>query len=164
MLQDAGCKYVILGHSERRCNHNENSSLIALKIASAVKQNLIPILCVGEDKSHRDSGKYAEFIKEQLKSSIPENLEIDNLIIAYEPIWSIGTGILPQISEIEEISRLIKEFVQNSKNINNFKVIYGGSVKKDNSSEVLSGNNIDGLLVGGASLDANEFFDICFNT
>lgn len=160
MLKDAGAWYVIVGHSERRTHHLESDDIIAKKITRAVAENLIPILCVGEAKTLRDSNIYAEFITNQLINSLPKNLEINNLIIAYEPIWSIGTGLTPTIAQIEEIAALIKTTVSKNHHIKNFKIIYGGSIKKDNAAEILVAKNIDGLLVGGASLDVEEFFKI----
>lgn len=160
MLKDCGAYYVILGHSERRQFQFEKNEIIAKKLAAAVKQDLIPILCVGESKEKRDSGEFADFIISQVQNSIPRDLEINKLVLAYEPIWSIGSGILPTIAQIEEVAILIKKELLENKNIKHFKIIYGGSVNRKNSGEILKTSNIDGLLVGGASLDADEFFAI----
>ena len=160
MLKDAGAKYVILGHSERRQHYLESDQIIAKKIICAKKQNLVPILCVGESKEKRDQGDYQEFIINQLKNSLPKDIKIKDLVIAYEPIWSIGSGIIPTTKEIEEIATLITKKIKNNNNISNFKVVYGGSVGNNNSKEILAINNINGLLVGGASLKPEEFFKI----
>ncbi len=160
MLKDCGCEYVILGHCERRQYLNESDQLIARKVSAAIDANLTPILCIGESKNLRQNNSYLDFIGKQIENNIPVNLEIDNLIIAYEPVWSIGTGLVPTIKEIEEIAEFIKSKISANKNIKNFAILYGGSVKKENSAEILAINNIDGLLVGGASLKADEFFEI----
>lgn len=160
MLKDCGAYYVILGHSERRQFQLETNDLIAKKITSAIKEDLIPILCVGESKEQRDAGTFADFIINQLKNSIPQDLVINKLVLAYEPIWSIGSGALPTIIEIEEVADLIKKELLKNKNIKHFKIAYGGSVNSKNSGEILKAANIDGLLVGGSSLDEEEFFKI----
>lgn len=161
MLKDAGCEYVILGHSERRQYHSESNEIVAQKISQAIAHNLTPILCIGEARESREKKQYADFICKQLENSLPENLKIRNLVIAYEPIWSIGTGLVPTVAEIEEVANLIKNEIAKNKNIGSLKVIYGGSVKKENAGEILNTKNIDGLLVGGASLVADDFFAIC---
>lgn len=160
MLKDCGCEYVILGHSERRQYLKESDQLIAKKINAAIDADLIPILCIGESKELRQNNSYHDFIGKQIENSISADLEIENLIIAYEPIWSIGTGLVPTIKQIEEVAEYIKNKIAVNKNIKNFAILYGGSVKKENSAEILAIKNIDGLLVGGASLNADEFFEI----
>jgi triosephosphate isomerase len=160
MLKDCGAYYVILGHSERRQFQFESNDIVAKKVAEAVKQDLIPIICVGESKEQREEGLFADFITKQLENSIPKDLIINRLVVAYEPIWSIGSGDLPTIAEIEEVSSLIRTEVLKNKNIKHFKVAYGGSVNSKNSGEILKAKDIDGLLVGGASLNAEEFFKI----
>lgn len=160
MLKDCGAYYVILGHSERRTNCGETDKIVASKIATAAKQDLTPILCVGESKQQREENNFNEFIVLQLKNSIPQNIQIKTLIVAYEPIWSIGTGLVPTISQIEEIANLIKQELQKYQNISEVKIVYGGSVNSENAKEILLARNVDGLLVGGASLDDKEFFKI----
>ncbi|MCE3255531.1 MAG: triose-phosphate isomerase [Rickettsiaceae bacterium] len=160
MISDCGASYVILGHSERRNHHAESDQIIAKKIAAALRKNLTPILCVGESKKQREENSYQDFIADQLTNSLPEHLGDKKLIIAYEPLWSIGTGLIPKAIEIEEIAASIKKQLQNRKDISELKIIYGGSVNKENAVEILNVKNIDGLLVGGASLDEKEFFEI----
>ena len=160
MLKDCGAQYVILGHSERRQHNHESDDIIAQKITQAIKQDLSPILCVGESKEQRMNDDYQNFISKQLNNSLPKNTQIKNLIIAYEPIWSIGSGIIPKIEQIAEIANLITQELDKNKNIINFRVIYGGSVNAKNASEILQIKNIKGLLVGGSSLDTDEFFKI----
>ncbi len=159
MLHDAGCNYVILGHSERRQNHFETNEVVNKKVQVALKNKLIPILCIGESLDLREGDKYLDFIKEQIANSIPQNIDIENLIIAYEPIWSIGTGKIPSKDQINEMADFIKNEVEKNKKfkINNLRILYGGSTNKDNTKEIMSVKNISGMLVGGASLKAQEF-------
>ena len=130
MLKDAGCKYVILGHSERRQGHKESSDIVAKKVKLVVENDMIPILCIGESKNLRDNSKYLAFLKEQIMNSTPNNLEIKELIIAYEPIWSIGTGTIPNNNQIKEVVKFAKEVISENKNIKNLGVLYGGSVNQ----------------------------------
>ncbi len=160
MLKDCGAWYVILGHSERRQHHNESDKIVAAKVTAAVKHELLPVLCVGEPKEQREKGGYGEFILNQIEHSLPKDLAMKRLIVAYEPIWSIGSGVLPTVVQIEEVARLIRKKLQGNKNISEFQIVYGGSVNGENSGEILSAKDVNGLLVGGASLDANEFCKI----
>lgn len=162
MLKKVGCEYVIIGHSERRANHHESNEIIAKKIAAAVKQNLTPILCVGESKEIRDLGKHLHFVYQQIMQSLAD-IKTEKLVIAYEPIWSIGTGLTPTSEQIAEMSKLIKKIFAEkfSDKITQPFILYGGSVTSQNSGEILKIAGIDGLLVGKASLDANEFLKIC---
>ncbi len=156
-LRDTGCKYVIIGHSERRIINNENNAEIKLRAEAALNSSLKVILCVGETLIDRQEGKALQFIEKQINDCLPDNYE--NLLIAYEPIWSIGTGKIPSVFEIEEmhthIKKIINKFV--NKKIN---VIYGGSVNIKNINEILDITNVDGVLVGGASLKAKDFLAI----
>ena len=163
MLKEVGCEYVILGHSERRENCFESDEIVAKKINSALSENLIPIICVGESKEIRDKNQHLEFIEKQILASISADSNFDKLIIAYEPIWAIGTGVVPDKLQILEVANLVQKlfttkFQQNAKA---HYLIYGGSVNGNNSSEILEIEGIDGLLVGKASLDALEFSKIC---
>ncbi|MDA9231417.1 triose-phosphate isomerase [Rickettsiales bacterium] len=163
MLKDAGCKYVIIGHSERRQYHSEDNSLINSKSLTALNQGLKPIICIGESLQLRQEGKYLDFIKEQIHHSIPKDIDIKDLIIAYEPIWSIGTGKIPSISDIAEVvDSIYNDISQNEEfsRVKNIRILYGGSVNLDNSAEILAINNISGLLVGGASLKGDIFAKI----
>jgi len=158
-LKDAGCNYVILGHSERRQYHFESDETVNAKVKTALENNLMPILCIGESLEIREENKYLDFIKKQIDGSIPQNIEIENLIIAYEPIWSIGTGKIPSIAQIDEMANFIKDEVEKNKNIKvkNSKILYGGSTNSKNAKEIMAVKNISGMLVGGASLKADEF-------
>ena len=156
-LQDTGCKYVIVGHSERRTFNNENNNEIKLRAQSAVDTNLKVILCVGENLNDRKNGHASEFVKKQLLQCLPNNFE--NSLIAYEPIWSIGTGRIPNYYEINEMHENIKNFILQTTN-NEIKVLYGGSVNLANINNILDIPNVDGVLVGGASLKAKDFLAI----
>ena len=156
-LKQYGCEYVILGHSERREQYNENNNFIKKCAHSAIDAGLMPIICVGESIEIRNSGNAINFIKSQIDECLPENCK--DIYIAYEPMWSIGTGIMPNNNEIEEIHSLIKnEAVK--KNIDTIKVLYGGSVKPDNAEKIMSIDNVDGTLIGGASLNVKDFLAI----
>jgi len=162
MLKTVGCEYVILGHSERRINYLETSGTISKKIRSAIKNNLTPIICVGETKRIRQEKQHLDFVKQQIISSIPSDVKFDKLIIAYEPVWSVGTGLVASSEEIKEMLNFIKNLVE-EKFKNNFDkcfLLYGGSVNSDNSAEILSIEEISGLLIGKSSLDAVEFLKI----
>ncbi len=163
MIKKVGCRYVILGHSERRANHFETSEIVAKKIKAALSQKIIPIICVGENKETRDANKHLEFVYKQIMQSIPGDVKFDKLVIAYEPIWSIGTGVTPTAEQIGEMARLVKKiFTEKFSAIaSEYFMLYGGSVTSQNSKEILAISGVDGLLVGKASLDANEFINIC---
>ena len=156
LLKEFNCKYIISGHSERRLNNFESSNLVKRKIKRIIGSSLIPILCVGETLEDRKSNKYLEVISKQLLDSLPEN--INNILIAYEPIWSIGTGLIPELSQINEAAKHIKMFINGSeKKIKKLSILYGGSVNSDNFLDIFNLVNIDGGLVGGASIKNNEF-------
>ncbi len=164
-LKKIGCEYVILGHSERREGHFETNEIIAKKVTAALKKNITPIICVGESKETRDQSKHLEFVYKQIMSSVPQDIKFDKLIIAYEPIWSIGTGVTPSSEQIKEMAKLTKKiFAEKLDGVaNQYFMLYGGSVTSQNSAEILKIENVDGLLVGKASLDAEEFVRICLS-
>ena len=148
------CKYVIVGHSERRKYHFESNYLVKKKIDLISIKNLIPILCVGESLEERKKNKYKDKIYEQLNESISN--KIKKLIVAYEPIWAIGTGKIPSYEEISEISNLIKDFFVKFRKNCNLSIIYGGSVDSLNFRKISEIQNINGALIGGSSLKYNE--------
>ncbi len=156
-LIDIGCEYVIIGHSERRTLNNEDNNEIKLRAQSAIDCNLKVILCVGESQNDRVKGLAREFVEKQLLQCLPNNFE--NCYIAYEPIWSIGTGLIPTKNEINEMHKNIKEFIFKTTNIET-KVLYGGSVNKININDILDISNVDGVLVGGSSLEVKDFLAI----
>ena len=162
MLKEVKCKYVILGHSERRKYFNETDEIVNKKIKLAIKNKLIPILCIGETLDQKKANKTEEVVKKQFEDSL-KNIKDDNLVIAYEPVWAIGTGKNATPEQAEEVHSLIRQLINKKFGVeaeDKIRIIYGGSVKPGNIKELMSQDNIDGALVGGASLDAKEFFDI----
>lgn len=160
-LHDVGCKYVIIGHSERRQNHHESSALIKTKVAAALKVGLHPILCIGESAEEREQGKALSVLAHHLITDVPDDVIPAQLLIAYEPLWAIGSGRTPTLEQIEEVMGLIKhEFSSRIAGGGIVPTLYGGSVNALNASEFLSLPHVDGLLVGGASLKLDEFWQI----
>jgi triosephosphate isomerase len=160
-LEDEMEIFIRLDPEERRKYQQEDNQIISKKIITALNHKIIPILCVGEDYQVRINNDQENFVAKQILEAIDKSMEIKKLIIAYEPIWSIGTGKIATAQEISQMANFIKEFVgKNFSNISEFYLLYGGSVSSSNSAEILQIVNIDGLLVGGASLDANEFIAI----
>ena len=161
MASADGCSFCLVGHSERREIFNEDSNLISKKIKSLLKNNIQPILCIGESFEEHKSGKTRDKLKSQIIESVPKSDFFNELIIAYEPIWAIGSGKTPEPEEVNSIHEFIKDVVQ-SATANNIvpKVLYGGSVNDINANDFFEEDSIDGALVGGASLDANIFANI----
>ena len=156
MLNDFVCEYVIVGHSERRTLYHETDIRIAEKFAAVQKFGMIPILCVGELLEERESNCTEEVIARQLDAVI-DKVGIDafaKAVIAYEPVWAIGTGLTPTLDEIYQTHEFIKNY---DTKFNNFKILYGGSVKASNAKKIVSLSNVDGALIGGASLKHDEF-------
>ena len=167
MLQETTCTHVILGHSERRILFNETSEIVDLKVKAAAFLGLIPIICVGETLEQREAGQTFEVIKGQLDVSL-KNFRADELmrpytILAYEPVWAIGTGLTASPNQAGEVHHFIREWVEKAFNAdaaNKVRILYGGSVKPDNIADLMSEQDIDGALVGGASLKADSFVQI----
>lgn len=158
MLADLGAQYVIVGHSERRRDHRETDEAIAAKAQAALSAGLIPIICVGETLAEREAGRAAEVVAAQLAGSVPNEAK-DNLVVAYEPVWAIGTGLTPTVAEIGEIhgeirKRLVARFGDAGAKV---RILYGGSVKPANAAEIFRVEDVCGALVGGASLKAADF-------
>lgn len=165
MLNSVGCKYVILGHSERRTIFNENDEMINLKMKKAIEKGLKPIFCIGETLDEREKGITKDVVKRQVEKGLQgiSSDEIKNIIIAYEPVWAIGTGKTATPGQAQEVHEFIRSLVNQlfSKSISESLVIqYGGSVKPENATELLSQKDIDGALVGGACLKAESFIGI----
>ncbi|WP_369025183.1 triose-phosphate isomerase [Qipengyuania sp. RANM35] len=164
MLADAGAKFVILGHSERRQDHGETNKLINAKIESALEAGLRVILCCGETLETRDAGDAEDFVLRQLKSALPAFGDpAERLTIAYEPIWAIGTGRTATAQDIEATHRAIRTLLDNTYGEDvsaQVRILYGGSVKPENAREILSTPEVGGALVGGASLSAESFLGI----
>jgi triosephosphate isomerase (TIM) len=161
MFKELGVKYAIIGHSERRTLLGESGSILVKKLDNAINADIVPIFCIGEDQSIRDGGKYLEFLVEQLDLLNQLNSKIDKLVIAYEPIWSIGTGKIPTLEQIAEIASLVDAFVQKYLPHVKIATLYGGSVSAKNIADILQLSQIAGVLVGGASLKTDEFAKIC---
>ncbi len=159
MIADAGATHVIVGHSERRADHAETSSLVAEKAGAAHRAGLTAIVCVGETETERDAGDTLEVVLKQLTGSLPETTTADNCIIAYEPVWAIGTGRTPTNNDIGEVHAAIRNALETQfgDNGTRFAILYGGSVKPANAKELMTIDNVNGALVGGASLKASDF-------
>ena len=155
MLADLGCSYVILGHSERRQGHGETDAVVRGKIAGAWRAGLVAILCVGETQRQRQAGEAIEIVSSQLAGSIPDTATAATLVIAYEPIWAIGTGLTATIEDIAAMHAEIRSRIPSGT-----RILYGGSVNPKNADAILHLSDVDGALVGGASLDAADCWAI----
>ena len=162
MLRDAGCDFVIVGHSERRADHGESDAMVRAKAAAAHRAGLVAILCVGESAAERDSGQAVGTVIRQLAGSLPEGAPPDNTVIAYEPVWAIGGGETATRDDIAAVHGHLRGLLGKRLGSAGAKVriLYGGSVKADNTAELVSLPDIDGVLVGGASLKSCDFLTI----
>ena len=162
MLKEAGCSAVIVGHSERRTNYGETDDMVARKARAAQRAGLIAIICIGETLEERKAGRTLDVVAGQLKASLPEGSTAANTVIAYEPVWAIGTGLTPTTAEVAEVHALIrKELGQlmGGEGVQT-RILYGGSVKASNAAELMGQPHVNGALVGGASLKAADFLGI----
>ncbi|MCV2880763.1 triose-phosphate isomerase [Actibacterium sp. XHP0104] len=157
MLADAGASHVILGHSERRTDHNETDAEVAAKTLAAHGAGLIAVVCIGETEAQRDAGDTLAVIGAQLDGSLPQGCTAANTVIAYEPVWAIGTGRVPSLDQITEVHDFIRARLNDRFAGQDFSLLYGGSVKPDNAAQIFAVGNVDGALVGGASLKAADF-------
>jgi triosephosphate isomerase len=162
MLADAGARAIIVGHSERRADHGETDMLVRQKTEAVWRAGLIAIVCIGETQKQRDAGQTLDVCGGQLNGSLPDGASEKNLVVAYEPVWAIGTGVTPTVGDVEQIHRFIRELL-----MERFKgegarirILYGGSVKPSNAAELMAVANVNGALVGGASLKAADFLAI----
>jgi len=162
MLHDAGCRYVIVGHSERRTDHGEDSATVEAKAVAAHRAGLTAIICVGETGEQRDAGQTLDVIAQQVVASLPPNADGANTVIAYEPVWAIGSGRTPTLDEIGAVHGHIRKTLAQACGTaaDRMRVLYGGSVKGANAAEILAVEAVDGALVGGASLKADDFWQI----
>jgi triosephosphate isomerase len=162
MLADAGATAVIVGHSERRADHGESDALVRQKAQAAWRAGLTAIVCVGETREQRDAGKTLEICGAQLAGSLPDKSTAGNLVVAYEPVWAIGTGLTPTSGDVEQVHRFIRDSLIRRFNGEGPKVriLYGGSVKPSNAAELMGVADVNGALVGGASLKATDFLAI----
>ena len=162
MWADIGAKYVIVGHSERRAMHGESDESVSKKAAAAIRAGLTPIICLGESLAERDAGTTLDVVTRQLAGSVPETAANRPFVVAYEPIWAIGTGRTPTTAQVAEVhaalrAGLVKRFGEAGQGV---KLLYGGSVKPDNANELMHVPDVDGALVGGASLKSADFLGI----
>lgn len=167
MLKSVGARMTIVGHSERRLTYRETSYLVEKKATAAIKTGLQVIICIGETEAEKNKGETEEIVCSQLKNSMPEISNGQNTIIAYEPVWAIGTGKVARLDDINHVHRKIRTLVEElkgSKVSQEIRVLYGGSVKPDNAKEIFSLEDVDGALVGGASLKAEDFIGIAKQT
>lgn len=165
MVADAGAKFVILGHSERRQGHGESDALVRAKAEAALAAGLKLIVCCGESEETRDAGEAERFVTGQLAASLPENIDAagERLSVAYEPIWAIGTGRTPTVADIAAMHRAIRALLverYGPEQGSAVRILYGGSVKPENARELLAADEVGGALVGGASLTAESFLGI----
>lgn len=162
MLADAGAGYVIVGHSERRAAHSESDAMVAAKARAAYHAGLVPIICVGESLQQRDANETLSVITRQLAGSVPDTAASNPTVIAYEPIWAIGTGRTPTTAQVAEVHQAMVETLQKrfGAGAGAIRLLYGGSVKPENAAELMHVPGVDGALVGGASLKAADFLRI----
>lgn len=161
MLADAGCAYVIVGHSERRADHGESDALVAAKAAAAHAEGLTAIVCVGETEAERDAGQAAAVVARKVAGSLPDGATALNTVIAYEPVWAIGTGKTATPDDVAAMHAHIRAVLkERMDDFDAVRILYGGSVKASNAAELLAVEDVDGALVGGASLKADEFWAI----
>jgi triosephosphate isomerase (TIM) len=162
MLKDAGATSIIVGHSERRADHGESDALVRKKAEAAWRAGVTAIVCVGETRAQRDAGQTLDVCGTQLKGSLPDGSSAANLVVAYEPVWAIGTGLTPTAKDVEEVHRFIRAQLTDRFKAEGGKmrILYGGSVKPSNAKELMAVANVNGALVGGASLKAVDFLAI----
>lgn len=162
MLADAGATHVIVGHSERRTDHAETDAVVKAKADAARRAGLIAIVCVGETQAERDAGRTLDVVSKQVTGSIPEGATPASLVVAYEPVWAIGTGRTPTTKDVEEVHGLIRKLLTDRFKAEGarIRVLYGGSVKPSNAAELMAVPHVNGALVGGASLKASDFLAI----
>lgn len=161
MIKDAGGAAVIVGHSERRADHGESNAMVQVKALAAHRAGLTAIVCVGETETERNAGKALDVVGKQLAGSLPDGATAANLVVAYEPVWAIGTGRTPTAADVAEVHAFIRAQLEaRFKDGAGFRILYGGSVKPSNAVELMGVANVNGALVGGASLKAEDFLGI----
>ena len=166
MLKDLGCAYTLIGHSERRVDHFESNELINKKAIAAHNAGLNTVICIGETGAERDAGKTIKVCQDEINGSVPDDATSKNTVIAYEPIWAIGTGKTPTAADVQEVHAAIRKALSKKlgkATANKMRILYGGSVKPSNAAELLSLPDVDGALIGGASLKADDFIAIAVN-
>jgi len=163
MIADCGADSVIVGHSERRTDHGETNAVVKSKAEAGLRAGLLTIVCIGETEAQRKSGETLAVLKDQLDGSMPDDATADTVVVAYEPVWAIGTGLVPSADDVKEAHAFMRENLSArfSDNGARMRLLYGGSVKPGNAVELMGIENVDGALVGGASLKADDFLGIC---
>jgi triosephosphate isomerase (TIM) len=162
MLADAGATSIIVGHSERRADHGETDAVVRQKAEAAWRAGLVAIVCIGETRQQRDAGKTLDICGGQLAGSLPDGATATNLVVAYEPVWAIGTGLTPTTGDVEQVHQFIRGVLTDrfKGEGGKIRILYGGSVKPSNARELMAVANVNGALVGGASLKASDFLAI----
>ena len=163
MLADLNCGYGIVGHSERRTDHDESDAVVKAKAEAALAAGLVAIVCVGETEEQRDAGNTMGVVAGQIAGSLPESASASNLVVAYEPVWAIGTGRTPDSAEVQEVHAIIRQKISEligESDAAQVRLLYGGSVKPRNANELMSLADVDGALVGGACLNPDDFWAI----
>jgi triosephosphate isomerase len=163
MLKDIGCDYVIVGHSERRSDHQETNEIVNAKALAGHEAGLKVIVCIGETEAQKDAGETINVCSTQIKGSVPKGATAENTVIAYEPVWAIGTGRTPTADDVQEVHEAIRKVlaeVVGQEEADKMRVLYGGSVKPNNAEELMGLADVDGALIGGASLKVEDFWAI----
>ncbi len=163
LLKDVGCSHVIVGHSERRTDHGETDATVKAKAEAAIKAGLVAVVCIGETLEERDAGKTIEVNSRQVRESMPEGANAHNVVIAYEPVWAIGTGRIPSLEDVQETHAAIRKVIAevlSADEAEKMNVLYGGSMKPDNAEGLIALADVDGGLIGGASLKSADFIGI----
>lgn len=163
MLADLCCSHVIVGHSERRADHGEDDALVKAKAEAAIAAGMCAIVCVGETEAQRDAGETNAVVAGQVQGSLPVGADTSNLVIAYEPVWAIGTGRTARPAEAQEVHAVLRQTLNDiagGEVADHCRILYGGSVKPGNAAELMALADVDGALVGGASLEADDFWSI----
>jgi triosephosphate isomerase (TIM) len=163
MIADSFGTFAIVGHSERRTLHKEDDALVRAKAEAAIAVGLTAIVCIGETEAERRSGAALDVLKKQLAGSLPDGATADNVVIAYEPVWAIGTGLTPTVNDVEEAHAFMRAELKTrfGEEGGKMRILYGGSVKPSNAKELMGIANVDGALIGGASLKSADFLAIC---
>ncbi len=162
-VADLGASYAIVGHSERRAMRHETDIVVREKAVNAISKGLIPVICVGETLEEREQGQALDVVCRQIRESVPSTSTAENTVIAYEPVWAIGTGKVPSVADVEEMHTAIRAEVSSllgAEVADGMRLLYGGSVKPSNAKELLNAKNVDGALIGGASLKVEDFWGI----
>lgn len=163
MVADLGADFTLVGHSERRTLHGETNEIVHQKAQNAIAQNLTVVICIGETEQQREAGETLAVVAEQIRGSVPRDATSQNCVIAYEPVWAIGTGKVPTVADVADVHKAIRDELSNllgAEIANEMRILYGGSVKPSNAKELLAVENVDGALIGGASLNVADFWGI----